>query len=165
MNGGPGSSFGKRKKTMQNNSYGLISLFLIFMAVATALGAVLPRSPLMAGMYLLVAVLSFVLVLVSYCAKCPCRNSECCFVLPGHLTKFLPKRKEGPYSFLDILSTLIGIAAVLLMPQLWLIMNIPSLILFWLLMIVAGFMAVFLVCPDCPNKNCFLCGGRTKAAK
>jgi len=150
---------------MQSNSYGLISLFLVFMAVATALGSVLPRSPMMAGMYLIVAVLSFVLILVSYCTKCPCRNSECCFVLPGQLTRFLPKRKEGPYSFFDIFFTLIGIVAVVLMPQLWLIMNIPSLILFWLFIVVAGFMIVFLVCPDCPNKNCLLCGSRPKAVK
>jgi hypothetical protein len=121
------------------------------MAVAMALVAVFSRSPMMAGMYLAVTLVSFVLILVSYCAKCPCRTSECIHAFPGKLTAFLPKKKDDPYSFFDIFSTIIGIAAIVLMPQLWLVSNIPSLILFWVFMIVAGFMIVFLVYPDCPN--------------
>ena len=136
---------------MKNVLYSIISLFFIFMAVAMALVAVFPGSPMMAGMYLAVTLASFVLILVSYCAKCPCRNSECRHVFPGELTAFLPRKKDDPYSFFDILWTIIGIAAIVLMPQLWLVSNIPSLILFWAFMIIAGFMIVFLVYPNCPN--------------
>ncbi len=147
---------------MQNISYGIVSLFLILMAVATSLGAVFPLSPVMAGMYLVVVLLGTLLILVSYCSKCPCRDSDCSHVLPGKLASLLPKRKEGPYSFADVLFTAMGIAAILLMPQLWLIHNIPSLVLFWGFIAVAVFMIVFLVCPDCSNRFCFLCGKRNK---
>jgi hypothetical protein len=136
---------------MRNIPYSIISLFLVFIAVATALVTIFPRSALMAGMYLTVAIVSFVLILLSYCVKCPCRDSECRHMFPGKLTVFLPKGKDGPSSFFNVLLSIIGVAAIALMPQLWLVWNIPSLILFWVFMIVAGFMIVFLVCPQCPN--------------
>lgn len=150
---------------MQDNSYGVVSLFLVFMAIAIALGAVIPTAPLMAALYVVIVLFGFVLVLVSYCAKCPGRQSGCSHVLPGKLAAFLPKRKEGPYSPTDYVFTAIGVAAVLLLPQLWLIRNIPALVLFWGCTAVAAFITVFLVCPDCPNKCCFLCGNRVKTKK
>jgi hypothetical protein len=136
---------------MRNMPYSIISLFFIFAAISVAIVSVFPSSPMMAGMYLAVALASIVLILVSYCGKCPCRNSECRHVFPGKLITFLPEKKDNPYSFFDVFMTLIGIAAIVLIPQLWLVSNIPLLILFWVFTIVAGFMIVFLVCPGCPN--------------
>jgi len=144
---------------------GVISLLLIFMAIVVALGSVLPKSPLLALIYLAVCAVCFVNIVFSYCAKCPARDKDCCHVVPGKLTKFLPKRKQGPYSFVDILSTLISIGAVLAVPHLWLVYNIPSLVLFWLLMIAAALDIIILVCPDCSNKYCFLCPGKSKHLK
>jgi hypothetical protein len=150
---------------MQTNSHGIISLCLIFVAIAVALGAIVLKSPLLALIYLAVCAVCFLNILYSYCAKCPCRSKNCSHEILGGLTKFLPKRKEGPYSFVDILSTLISIGAILIIPHLWLVYNIPSLVLFWLLIIVAGLEIVFLVCPDCSNKYCFLCPGKNKPMK
>jgi hypothetical protein len=156
---------GKGAETMQNNTHGVISIFLIFMAIAVALGAVLPKSPGMGLMYLCVVGVCFINIVISYCAKCPCRDKDCLHVIPGKVAKILPKRKEGPYSFADILSTLISIGAILMIPHLWLVYNIPSLVLFWLLIIVAGLEIVILVCPDCSNGYCFLCPRRNKPNK
>jgi hypothetical protein len=156
---------GKGVSKMQNNSHGIISFFLILSAIATALGAVFPRSYIMALMYLGVVLLSFLLVLVSYCAKCPSRISGCAHVFPGKLTVYLTKRKEGPYSFSNILMTLLAIVAILAIPQLWLMYNIPSLVLFWVLIIIAVLEIVFLVCPDCSNRYCFLCSRKCKPVK
>ena len=150
---------------MQTNTHGMISLCLIFAAIAVALGAVVLKSPLLALIYLVVCALCFLNIVYSYCAKCPCRGKDCSHEFLGSLTKFLPKRKEGPYSFVDILSTLISIGAILIIPHLWLVYNIPSLVLFWLLMIIAGLEIVFLVCPDCSNRFCFLCPGKIKPLK
>jgi hypothetical protein len=38
-------------------------------------------------------------------------------------------------------------------------------VLFWLLIIIAGFEIVFFVCPECSNRNCFLCPGKSKPLK
>ena len=149
---------------MDSNSYGVVSLFLVFMAIAIALGAVIPTAPLMGVMYIVIALFGFLLVLVSYCAKCSARK-DCCHALPGKLTAFLPKRKEGPYTPTDYVFTGIGIAAVLLVPQLWLIRNIPALVMFWVCALVAVAISYLLVCADCPNMFCFMCGNRVKAKK
>jgi hypothetical protein len=141
---------------MQEVPHGIISFFLILMAVATALGAVFPNSLTLGLLYICVVLVSFANIVYSYCAKCPCRTKECGHVIPGRLTRLLPRRKEGPYSFFDILSTIISGAAIVLVPQIWLIDNILSLVVFWLLMVVAGLEIVFLVCPDCSNKHCQL---------
>jgi|WetSurMetagenome_2_1015567.scaffolds.fasta_scaffold00249_5 hypothetical protein len=150
---------------MENNSFGILSLFLVFMAIAIALGVVFPTAPLMAAMYVVIALFGFLLMLVSYCAKCPCRQSGCSHVLPGKLVGLLPKRKEVPYTPMDYAFTIIGAAAVLLIPQLWLIHNIPAFVMFWLCVVVAALVSYLLVCPDCPNKYCFLCGNKEKTKK
>jgi hypothetical protein len=155
----------KGGSSMEDNSFGVLSLFLVFMAMAIAVGTVFPTAPLMAVLYIVIALFGFVLVLVSYCAKCPCRENGCGHVLPGKLAKFLPKRKEGPYSLTDYTFTAIGAAAILLIPQLWLIRNIPALLLFWGCAVVAALISYLLVCPDCPNEYCYLCGNREKARK
>jgi hypothetical protein len=150
---------------MQTNTHGLISLFLIFMAIAVALGAVFPKSLALGALYLVIVAVCFANILISYCAKCPCRDKDCSHVIPGKLTKYLPKRKEGPYSFADILSTLLSIGAILVIPHLWLVYNIFSLVLFWVLIVVAALEIIFLVCPDCSNAYCFLCTRKNKLAK
>lgn len=150
---------------MQSISHGLVSLFLFLMAIAIAIGAVFVKSPLFGTGYLVIVLLCFLNILASYCAKCPCRLTECSHVIPGKLAAFLPKRKEGPYSPFDIVATIISFSAIILIPQLWLFHNIPSLVLFWLFVIIGGFEAVFLTCPDCENKYCFLNASKNKNAK
>lgn len=141
---------------MQPIPHGIISFFLILMAIATGLGAIFPNSFFLGVMYICVVLISFTNIVYSYCGKCPCRLEDCQHVIPGKLTRFLPKRKEGPYSFFDILSTIISLAAIVLVPQIWLINNILSMVVFWVLIIIALLEMVFLVCPECTNKKCQL---------
>jgi hypothetical protein len=135
-------------------THGLISLLLIISAVATALGAIVPKSFVMGLLYVAVIAVCGAAVVFSYCAKCPCRKAGCGHVLFGWLAMKFTKRKEGPYGFFDLTVTAVSIAAILLLPQLWLIESIPTLVLFWALMILAGLDIVFLVCPDCSNRFC-----------
>jgi Carbohydrate esterase, sialic acid-specific acetylesterase len=130
--------------------YTAVSMFLFFTAVGLALGAVFPASPMMAGVYLTVALLSFVLIVVSYCAKCPHCGSQCVHVLPGKIAAVLTKPKSGAHSFADILLIIIGINAVILIPQLWLVYDLRLLVLFWVFIVAAGFVVVCLICPGCP---------------
>jgi hypothetical protein len=135
-------------------SHGIISLFLILMAIASALGAVFPRSPVFGLLYILIVVLCTINIVYSYCAKCPCRRGGCAHGVFGWLAFRFTKRKDGPYGFFDIASTMISIAAIVLIPQLWLIDSPVSLIMFWVFFCLAGLDIVFLVCPDCANSYC-----------
>jgi hypothetical protein len=135
-------------------THGIISLCLILAAIATALGAVLPKSLMFGVLYILVLVLCSAAIVYSYCAKCPCRRLGCSHSVFGWLAVKFIRRKEGPYTFFDIAVTMISIAAILLIPQLWLIESLPALLLFWVLMALAGLEIVFLVCPDCSNRYC-----------
>jgi hypothetical protein len=137
-------------------SHGTISLFLMCMAMATALGAVFPNSIVFGLLYVLIVALCTMNVVFSYCAKCPCRRFGCGHSVFGWLAVKFTNRKDGPYTFFDIASTMISIAAILLIPQLWLIESIPALVLFWTLMVLAGLEILFLVCPDCSNRYCIL---------
>ena len=135
---------------------GIISLFLILAAIATALGDVFPKSWVFGLLYVLAVVLCTMSIVYAYCAKCPCRRYACGHAIFGWLAVRFTNRKEGRYTFLDIASTTISIAAILLIPQLWLIESFPALVLFWSLMLLAVLDIVFLVCPGCTNKYCIL---------
>jgi hypothetical protein len=137
-------------------THGTISLFLILSALAVALGDVFPKSWEFGLLYVLAVVLCTVTIVYAYCAKCPCRRYACGHALFGWLAAKFTNRKEGRYTFLDSAATLISIAAILLIPQVWLIKSLPAIILFWTLMILAALDIVFLVCPDCTNRYCLL---------
>jgi hypothetical protein len=137
-------------------SHGIISLFLLCAALAIALGAIFPHSVAFGALYILITALCTLIMAYSYCAKCPCRHAGCGHVIFGRIAKILPERKQGPYTFWDILWTTISIATILLIPQIWLIDVIVALVLFWTFIILAVLDIVFFVCPDCPNKNCAL---------
>jgi hypothetical protein len=137
-------------------THGIISLFLILSAIATALGDVFPKSWVFGMLYALAVVLCTMNIVYAYCAKCPCHRYGCSHALFGWLAVRFTNRKEGRYTSLDIVSTAISIGAILLIPQLWLIQSIPSLVLFWSLMLLAVLDIIFLVCPDCANKYCLL---------
>lgn len=137
-------------------SHGIISLFLILSAIATALGDVFPKSWVFGLLYVLAVVLCTMNIVYAYCAKCPCRRYACGHAVFGWLATKFTNRKEGRYSFFDIVSTVISMAAVLLIPQLWLFESLPALVLFWSLIVLATLEIVFLVCPDCTNKYCLL---------
>jgi hypothetical protein len=135
-------------------THGIISLCLILSAIATALGAVFPKSLLFGLLYILIVALCGATIVYFYCAKCPCRRLGCGHAIFGWLAMKFTNRKEGPYTFFDIISTMLSIAAILLIPQLWLIESIPALILFWVLVGLAAIEIVFFVCPDCTNAYC-----------
>jgi hypothetical protein len=137
-------------------SHGIISLFLIVSAIAVALGDVFPKSWAFGLLYILAVGLCTMNIVYAYCAKCPCRRYACGHALFGWLAVKFTNRKEGRYTFWDIVASGISIAAVLLIPQLWLIESPLALILFWLLIVLAGMESVFLVCPDCTNEYCLL---------
>jgi hypothetical protein len=150
---------------MQSNIHGLISISLFFMAVSVAMGAVIPKSIILSLIYLLIVILCFVNIVISYCSKCTCKEKECSHLFPGLLAKYFPNKKINKYSYLDIFVTLISLSAILIIPHFWLIYNIPSLILFWIFIVTSFLEKILFVCHECSNVNCILAKRKVKIKK
>jgi hypothetical protein len=134
--------------------YGVWSLILIFLAVAVGVVAIARFSKLIALMYIIVSLVSFIIIVYSFCAKCPCRQSECGHVLPGKLTKLLPNRAEGFYTKRDYFGVLIPLLLMLGIPQIWLAARLQLMIIFWALFIIAGVEIAIKICKSCENRYC-----------
>ena len=142
---------------MRNNFHGVFSLILILASVVIALFYMLGVSPGWGFVYLGVIIFANPIVLYAYCAKCLCRNDACSHVLPGKLTRLLPNRKQGPYTYKDYFWTALSLTALFCFPIPWLWQN-KALFLVYLLLLLVGLAEIlFFVCRACLNKNCPIC--------
>jgi len=140
-----------------NKFHGVLSLLLILASVIIAIGYMLGKSINWGLVYLGIVVLANPMVLYSYCAKCLCREDACSHVIPGWLTRLLPTRKAGPYSFMDYLGTALPLVALFGFPQIWLWQSKGLLILFWILVTIGLVEILLFVCRTCRNANCPNC--------
>lgn len=139
---------------MKQKVHGIISLALIFVAVIIALIFMQRQSNNLGILYLLIIVSSVPTILYFYCGKCTCKDGACSHVLPGMLTRLLPKRKQGPYTKTDYLWTTVSLAALLGFPQIWLWHSKPLLVVYWILLLIGLTEILLLVCRACSNQNC-----------
>ena len=142
---------------MAGKFHGAFSLLLILAAVVIALVYMLDVSPGWGFCYIAVIIIANPIVLYSYCAKCLCREDACSHVIPGKLTRLLPARKQGPYSFRDYSATAMSLAALVGFPQFWLWRSKGLWILFWILITIGLVEILFFVCRSCRNANCPNC--------
>jgi len=136
--------------------HGLFSLALVGAALATGFAAGV--DPLAYG---LVTAAGCVLIFGAYCAKCPCRLSACAHVLPGLVTRILPRRRAGTYRWYDFTGLVIGGLAVFAFPQPALVRQPELLALFWGLVALAVVEISLFLCRGCANGNCPLCRGQS----
>ncbi len=142
---------------MMKNFHGLFSLLLVFISILIGLNSVFTSSTYMGIIYILVLILSIIMLLFSFCAKCVCREDGCGHIIPGKLTKYLPKRESGKYSISDYGGLIISLFLIFGFPQPFLLNNKLTLFFFWLL-IIAALAEIFLyVCKDCKNNYCPKC--------
>ena len=142
---------------MKGKFHGVVSLLLIFAAVIIALIYMLTLAGNLGLVYLAIIIVANPIVLYSYCAKCLCREEACSHVVPGMLTRFLPTRKQGPYTWGDYVWTGVPLIVLLGFPQVWLWQNKTLFVVFWILLVVGLIEILFLVCPRCQNENCPNC--------
>jgi hypothetical protein len=142
---------------MKSHFHGVFSLLIICIAVIIALFSLFDQSGVIIAGYILILIFAPVLIVYSYCSKCVCRDYQCGHVFPGKLTKLLPERRQGPYSFIDITSTAVSLAALIGYPQFWLWQNRPLFIVFWMLTIFGLTEIILFVCKGCKNENCPVC--------
>ena len=102
---------------MNRQIHGILSLVLIAAAVITALAAIFPSSLFWALIYITGILASSLIIVYSFCAKCPCRHTSCGHVLPGALTWFFPRREEGPYTLADTVGVVVPLVFMVVFPQ------------------------------------------------
>ena len=142
---------------MKHKLHGISSLVLFVMAAAVALINVWVYSPWLGLLYIAICGFCSYGILLAYCAKCIARLDNCSHVFPGRITRLLPKRKQGPYSFGDIAGTALFLGVIVLFPQYWLLGNTAALALFWVLVVTAVAEIFAFVCPRCENRQCLMC--------
>jgi hypothetical protein len=139
---------------MNRQQHGLLSLVFLSVSAVIAFFFIGRSSVLLAVLYGCVLGLSGIAVLYSFCAKCMCRDTTCGHVIPGMLTRYLPRRLSGRYTAGDKVGVLIPVLVSLVYPQYWLIGNLGAWSAFWILIIGAAAEIRTHVCYGCANRHC-----------
>ena len=139
---------------MNRQMHGILTLLILAAAVVTATIAIVQSSVMWALLYVIGILLSSHVVVYSFCTKCPCRNTGCGHVIPGKLTRFFPRREEGPYTFWDRTGVVVPIVFMIVFPQYWLLSQPVYLYLFVALCLIAAADIQFFVCKECNNTFC-----------
>lgn len=125
-----------------------------FLAVGTY--GIFKAAPLWAAIYAAYVALSFAaIILPSLCAHCPfpSEHATCLFMPPGLLNRFYPYK--GPrMSTAGKIATVIFMAGLVIIPNIWLIRDFALLALFWILALPG--LAAFPVhyCKRCRHFDC-----------
>jgi Na+/proline symporter len=125
-----------------------------FMAVGAY--AIARQNPLWAWAYVALGVFGFTLVVLpNICARCPYPSqfSTCLFLPPGLMKRFYPY-KETKMSLSGKIATLLAMAGMVIMPQFWLVHNLPLFALFWLIGLPVLTAFPFYYCSRCRNFSC-----------
>lgn len=146
----------KQEGYMKRLFTGILIIGLFIIAILTGGIAVINDSLLFSIVYAVLLLPSFLMIIYSYCSKCPCRRSYCVHIVPGIITKYLPKRIQGKYHFWDYFGMLSGFGIIIIFPQYWLLKNIHQFAIFWLTLVIAGLTVFNIVCKLCKNNNCLL---------
>jgi hypothetical protein len=133
---------------------GILSLLLVLIALTFGNYIIFEHSALYGYIHLMIILTSFLIVLYSFCAKCPCRLDNCGHYFPGKLTLLLPKRTPGKYTVSEFFGTTTALAAMIGFPQFWLLKNINYFSWFWTALLIAAILIRTSVCPACDNKEC-----------
>jgi hypothetical protein len=142
---------------MKYNFHGVFSMILILASVIIARSYMLSGSPGWGLIYLGIIILASPTVLYIYCAKCLCKDDACSHVYPGKLTRLLPARKQGPYTFMDYFWTALSLIALFGFPLIWLWRSTVFYFGYWLLLLLGLAEILFFVCRTCRNENCPMC--------
>ena len=139
---------------MNRHHHGILALIIIVAAALTALYAIVQSSVFWAAVYVVGALLSSLVVMFSFCTKCPCRETDCGHVIPGKLMRFFPQRDEGPYTLADKLGVVVPVVFLIVFPQYWLLSNLSLFVLFVALCLIAAADIQLVVCKGCANSHC-----------
>jgi len=147
----------------KNNIHGYISVILFFISCGIGVVSIAYSSLLFGLLDILVIGLAFVIIAITYCSKCKCRES-CNHWIFGKISILFSKSNTDKYTSFDLLITLISMGVVLALPQYWLL-KIPFLFFsYWIVLAIAFFEILFFVCNKCENDKCSMCRNKQIAA-
>ncbi|MCP3926543.1 MAG: hypothetical protein GY714_28620 [Desulfobacterales bacterium] len=142
---------------MKRKVSGILSNVIFLVAVAYSIISIRDYySRSLSIYYLIGSVFSVNLIIYFYCGKCSCRDSDCAHVIPGYLTRFLPKREDGPYSIFDYTITVFSLIFMIGMPNYIFWGNYEQLGIFNGLIFLTFLIIYKFVCLGCENKRCTL---------
>jgi hypothetical protein len=142
---------------MNRKFHGVFSLGFFAISIVAGCISILGESMSMGLLYVGIMLIAPLIVIYSFCSKCICRLDGCGHLLPGKLTKYLPEREQGPYTFWDIFWTVIPLIVLFLFPQFWLWKNKILVVIFWSSCLIGLFELLLFVCKNCTNENCPVC--------
>src|SRR4030042_4644100 len=102
---------------MKEKIHGIISLFIFPGTMIISFVGIKIFSATLALIYLIAAIISFLIIIYSYCTKCKCHKDNCMHIIPGLITKILPKRKIGKYKLRDYVGVFIPFILIISIPQ------------------------------------------------
>lgn len=133
--------------------HGVVSIGLVFVTLMIAVTTALTVSWVLSLGYLGVCALALATVLEVFCAKCTCQ-ARCAHVIPGNLAGALGRRRQGPYTWVDLAVVALALFGLVALPQLW-IWRFPVLAVgFWILNAIALVQIRVAVCRECGNVFC-----------
>ncbi len=139
---------------MTRKQHGVLSLIWLIIAIGIGAFSIFQSSAPLTITYLGANAVLFMVVVYSYCSKCPCRLHSCGHIMPGKLTILLPGRKEEKYNLLDFLGVTIPLLIIIIFPQFWLVKHSLFLVFFWVLIIITLIEIRLSVCKECDNNYC-----------
>lgn len=136
--------------------HGIMSLVIFEIAITIAIYKIAVSNIIFAGLYFLIILLGFGVVIYSFCTKCSA-NKKCSHFFIGPIAQIMPKRKIGNYNVIDYLGAIVPITIILGFPQYWLLQSSYLFLIFWILIIITGIQINFFVCSQCSNNACAMC--------
>lgn len=105
--------------------------------------------------YLVFAAVAGIAALNCFCAHCPYPvNHDTCLAMPPALLRCVTTQKPDPLSAAEKCVFILSLAAILLIPQYWLIRRPLLLALYWLFCLPTFFVFPFYFCKRCRFGNC-----------
>ena len=134
---------------------GVIALCLLATSVIAGLYGISLYSATAAGIYLVGAIIVWLVFVYAFCAKCPVHD-RCNRVVMGLVASMMPKRVAGAYAKAELLAVLLFFGFVVLFPLYWLVKQ-PLLLLAFLALFAGNLVLThFTCCKGCGNRFCFL---------
>jgi len=104
---------------------------------------------------LAVSVLAGFAVVRCFCSHCPYpeQYGTCC-AKPPNMVRWVAPQRPGPLSRGEKVIFFVSLAVAMLLPQIWLIRNIPLLITYWAFFLPSCFYFPFCICRRCRFTDC-----------
>jgi len=134
---------------------GVIALCLLATSVITGLYGISLCSVTAAGIYLVGAIVVWIVFVYAFCAKCPVHD-QCNRVVMGLVAGMMPKRAAGPYTRGELLAVFVFFGFVVLFPLYWLVRQRLLLLVFLVLFAGNLILTHFTCCKGCGNRFCLL---------